>query len=107
MSHKELFEKFMDFSQGCISFKTYNVKKVLFAAFLISLFGIASAQTSKKDTMIKPAPPTITVKKFKPPVIVKDTVAVSGKPVNKQPGRVPPPPPPPPPVIMKDSIKKY
>lgn len=92
----------MDSSQSCISLKTYNVKKILFAALFISLSGMATAQTSKKGTMVKPAPPKITVRKFKPPVIVKDTVVVAGKPVKKQHGRVPPPPP----VIRKDSTKQ-
>ena len=97
----------MDSSQDCVSLKTCNVKNILFAAFLISLSGMAAAQTIKKDTLVKPAPPTITVKKFTPPVIVKDTAVVTGKRVKKQPRRVPPPPPPPaPPVVVKDSTKK-
>src|SRR4051794_20464936 len=98
----------MDSLQGCISLKTGNMKKILFAAFLISLCGMAAAQTSKKDTLVKPAPPTVIVKKVTPSVIVKDTMVVSGKPVKKQPHRVPPPPPPPPapPVIVKDPTKK-
>jgi len=108
LSHQNLFEKFMDSSQGCISLKTYHVKKILFAAFLISLSGMATAQISKKDTLLKPAPPKVPVRAYKPPVIEKDTLVVAGKPVKQQPGHVPPPPPPPPPppVIMKDSTKE-
>jgi hypothetical protein len=99
----------MDSSQGCISLKTCNMKKVLFAVFLLSLSGMATAQTSRKDTLVAPAPPNVPVKRFDPPVIVKDTLAVAGSPVKKQPHRVPPPPPPPPPhpaLIVKSSTKK-
>ncbi len=79
------------------------MKKLLFAALLISLSGMAAAQTSKRDTMAIPAPPKIMVKKFNPPVIAKDTLAAAGHMVKKQPGHVPPPPPL---VILKDSIKR-
>ena len=93
----------MDFLNNCISLKTRDMKKIFFAAFLISLSGIVTAQTSKKDTTAKPAPPTVTVTRFTPPVIVKDSQSKVSKGAKKQAGRIPPPPPP---AIMKNSAKK-
>ncbi len=80
------------------------MKKIFVASFFIGLSAIATAQINqKKDTAVKPAPPTVTIKRFVPPVIVKDSAYKAGKPVKKQQSRVPPPPPP---VIIKDSVKK-
>ncbi len=78
------------------------MKRVLFAAMLLSLSSITFGQT-KKDTTAKvppPPPPTVTVTKFDPPRIVKDKPSGT----HKHPKKARPVPPPP--AIVKDTIDK-
>lgn len=86
------------------------MKRIVFAAFMIGLSVVATAQTGKKDTALEPPPqppppPMVTVVKFAPPRIVKDHSPVDKKPFQKVPKRVPPPPPPEP-VVERDTVRQ-
>lgn len=95
----------MDSRLFCILSKTHTMKAMFFTAVFIGITILASAQTYKKDTALKPPPPPpVPAKsKLKPPVIVKDNLAQPDKPVKNLSKRVPPPPPP---IIVRDSANK-